>query len=102
MGHNSVVSNVSKDIGIGTILGGPLGATAQAAGNLVKDLLPSNNIGSPTPPPTAPNPVAATMDSLQNQLNQEVRMRASNTLATGGTGLIQTPTTAGSMLLGGY
>ena len=59
------------------------------------------NPGNPTAPPAAPTPQAATMTALQNQFNQEVRMRGANTLQTGGEGLDEEPTSAGKMLLGG-
>lgn len=54
---------------------------------------------SPGAPPTLPS---ATMTALQSQLQNEVRLRASNTLLTGGTGLIQPPSavTAGQALTG--
>lgn len=54
---------------------------------------------SPGAPPTLPS---ATMTALQSQLQNEVRLRASNTLLTGGTGLIQPASsrTASQSLMG--
>ncbi len=57
------------------------------------------------PPPAAPGAqptlANATMTALQNQLNQEVQMRASSSLATSGMGRgIGASPTAGTMLLG--
>lgn len=117
MSSSSVVGQVSQGHGFGGRFGqdafgnsntvGGMFGNALTGGSLSHTLLSQGydsmtaGIGSPGTPPPAPNSQDATMTALNQQLNNEVRMRASNTLATGGTGLSQAPSTAGTMLLGG-
>ena len=57
---------------------------------------------SPASPPPAPDPTKATQDALAAQLQQELQIRRSNTLVTGGQGVTQPPSvlSAGTTLLG--
>lgn len=54
--------------------------------------------------PAAPNPNQATMDALRSQLNNELQMRRSAFLLTGGEGLSESPDvkSAGQLLFGEY
>lgn len=56
----------------------------------------------PAPPPPPPDPSTATTDALNNQLQQELQMRRSNSLATSGEGVFGSPSvqSAGQLLLG--
>lgn len=57
---------------------------------------------APAPPPPPPDPAQATSDALQAQLNNELNMRRSNALATGGQGVPDEPVvkSAGQLLMG--
>jgi hypothetical protein len=87
---------------IGAFVGNPLTAdpiTFQGI-QMVNSL--TSKPDAPNTPGPAPTLQNATMTALQNELNQELQMRRSNALATGGTGLTEDPSTrtASQTLLG--
>lgn len=63
---------------------------------------PFGSSPAPEAPPPPPDPAAATNDALNKQLNQELQIRRSNALTTGGTGLVDSAQTqtASQLLLG--
>ncbi len=54
----------------------------------------------PTIPDAGPSEANIRQDQLQSQLKDEQKQRASSTLFTGGSGLLDQPTTASHVLLG--
>lgn len=56
---------------------------------------------APAAPGAAPTLANATTTALNSQLQNEIQLRASNTLLTGGTGLINPPTKTASQSLFG-
>jgi len=70
--------------------------------SLIADAYNSLTKKPPTPATAGnlPDPNAATQAALQNQANQEVNIRAQRSLYTSGQGLLDSPQTAGTTLLG--
>lgn len=78
----------------GQIFGGPDSIFNKPLGN--------NSPPPPTAPPAPPDPGTITQQTLKNQVNQELQMRRSSALETGGQGVdgSRTLQTAGQTLLG--
>lgn len=79
----------------GSILGGLGGDQAHQAWNTLTQAPPK-----PLAPPAPPSLGEAAAFGLKQDLSHEQKLAASNTILTGGAGLLDEPTTASRVLLG--
>lgn len=93
-GGNSILNNP------GQIWGGQNSVFNQA-GYMLGISHPPGGAPQPQAIPAAPTTNDATQVALNTQLQKEVQMRASQTLFTGGSGMLDQPTPASRVLLGG-
>jgi hypothetical protein len=87
LGSSDVMSNIAD--GVGNLFGGN-----------PADEVPGALVGPAPAKAKPPTPINPTVNSIQSQVNDLARRRASTTLFTGGQGLLEKPSVASAVLLG--